>query len=186
MKYAKTILAGAIAIAAAAAMPSMAMAQASLFGERLNRYLNEHPGVGAEVRANPQLLYSERFRNQHPELKAYMQDHPEIYSKINSTIPHPGERGHREGDYDRDHQWRDADWWHQHDPDWANKNHPEWAEHHPEWAEHHPESAEHHPADWNKSQPVAEGHGGMAAPAAPATKGQMQSSGHHKGDPNRH
>ncbi len=174
MKHAKTILAGAIAMLAAAAMPSMARAQASLFGEKLNRFLNEHPRLAETVRADPQLLYSKKFREQHPELQVFMQEHPEVYAQINRTIPRQGEHGpggRGPGAYDREHQWRDANWWHENDPNWANKNHPEWAESHPEW---------------NKPRPVMEAHPEMAPPGAQATTGQTQKHGHHKGNPNEH
>ena len=41
-----------------------------------------------------------------------------------------------EGDYDKHHVWRDADWWHRYDPAWVDEHHPEWYEQHPKWKHH--------------------------------------------------
>jgi hypothetical protein len=37
------------------------------------------------------------------------------------------------GDYDEHHEWRGADWWHEHHPVWFWDHHPEWAANHPRW-----------------------------------------------------
>jgi hypothetical protein len=173
MKHAKTLLAGAIAMLAAAAMASMAMAQVREFGPDLSNFLGEHPRLAEEVRANPSLLDSPQFRRAHPELQQFMQQHPGSYYRADS-MPPGGLRG--PGAYDTNHQWRDANWWHANDPNWANKNHPEWAAAHPEWNKSQPESF--------KSQPVAQAHPGMAATGAQAATGQPQKQGHHKGKKN--
>ncbi len=134
MKLSKTRLAGAILLLAAA-IPALAMAQNAEFGEKMNKYLNEHPKMAAKVRADPSLLYDKKFRRAHPELQQYMQDHPQVYKRMD-------ERGL--GAYDSGHTWRDASWWHEHDPGWINKNHPEWAASHPEWAANHQEWTNNH------------------------------------------
>jgi hypothetical protein len=130
MKLSKTRLVGAILLLVAA-IPALAMAQDAEFGEKMNKYLNEHPNMAAKVRANPSLLYDKQFREAHPELQQFMQTHPQVYERMD-------QRGL--GAYDSSHTWRDANWWHQNDPGWAAKNHPEWAASHPEWAANHQEA----------------------------------------------
>jgi hypothetical protein len=128
MKHPITLLAGAILLLATA-IPSMTMAQESMFGQKMNHFLNAHPDVASKVRADPSLLYSKQFREQHPELQTFMQNHPEVYTRLEQKGIHPGGFGA----YDSNHMWRDSDWWHQHDPGWMYKNHPEWASNHPDW-----------------------------------------------------
>src|SRR5208282_735779 len=95
MKYLKPILAGAILLFA---IPSMALAQESMYGEKMNKFLNDHPDVGEKVRANPSLLYDKHFREEHPDLQRFMQNHPEEYKRLNehgagpyNGVGHPGE-----------------------------------------------------------------------------------------------
>src|SRR5208282_372474 len=121
MKYLKPILAGAILLFA---IPSMALAQESMYGEKMNKFLNDHPDVGEKVRANPSLLYDKHFREEHPDLQRFMQNHPEEYKRLNE---------HGAGAYDEHHQWHDDGWWHDHEPNWVREHHPEWFDHHPEW-----------------------------------------------------
>jgi hypothetical protein len=110
------------------------------YGQKMDRFLAAHPDVASKVREDPDLLYSKQFREEHPELQKFMQNHPNVYKKLDARIgPSPehamGGPEHGIGAYDQSHQWRDADWWHQHDPGWVNKNHPEWANNHPDWHE---------------------------------------------------
>ncbi|MGA7871983.1 MAG: hypothetical protein WCA22_13945 [Candidatus Binatus sp.] len=122
MKHSKTMLAGLILLLAAA-MPSMAMAQ---YGEpRLDHFLDSHPGMKTQLERNPDLIYNRNFRKQHPDLEAFMQNHPNVWGKLAGSG--------RWGAYGPDHNWHEADWWHEHDPGWLYKNHPEWAENHPDW-----------------------------------------------------
>jgi hypothetical protein len=123
MKYSKTILAGATMLLAAA-ITSLALAQTPEFGERMNKFLNDHPDVAAKVRADPSLLMNRQFRHEHPELQTFMQNHPNDYRTLEA---------HGIGAYDSNHVWRDENWWHQNHPDWMYQNHPEWAANHPDW-----------------------------------------------------
>jgi hypothetical protein len=133
MKHSKTMLAGLILLLAAA-LPSIAMAQQDVFGDKMNKFLNDHPDVAAKVRSDPSLLYSKQFRHEHPDLQTFMQNHPETYTRLEQHGVYSG--GHGAGAYDQNHQWRSANWWHQNNPNWANQNHPEWAQSHPEWNNH--------------------------------------------------
>ncbi len=61
-----------------------------------------------------------------------------------------------EGEYDNQHQWHDADWWHKKHPNWTNEHHPEWARRHPEWRNDGDFDDEHHWHDadwWHKKHP---------------------------------
>lgn len=158
MKHLKPILAVAV-VMLAMAMPSISAAQ--YHEERLDNFLSNHPGVRADLERNPNLIYDRRFREQHAELETFLQNHPGVWGKLRDSG--------RWGAYGPDHNWHEADWWHEHDPNWANKNHPEWAENHP---------------DWNKSRAVAapaEGRQGTAKPESQATAGQRQKHDH-RGD----
>lgn len=159
MKHAKTLLAGAILLLVAA-MPSMARAQ--YHEQRLDRFLNEHQNIKADLMRNPDLIYNRRFRHEHPELQEFMQNHPNVWGKL------PNYR--RWGDYDERREWHDADWWHENNPNWIASNHPEWMEDHPDWRgrgdgdwddqhvwrdsdwwrDHHPDWVQKHHPDWYK------------------------------------
>ena len=89
-----------------------------------------------------------------------MQNHPNVWGKL------PGSA--RYGAYGPDHNWHDADWWHQNNPNWMYSNHPEWAQNHPDWKgdgdfddnhqwhdrgwwnDHHPDWVNKHHPDWYK------------------------------------
>ena len=134
MKPIRTL--GAVAILLLAmAVPSKSIAQSpSLYhSERFKKFLNEHQRLKAHLAANPELVYDRRFREEHPELRQFLQNHPEVWQKIarGPNMAPGGARGW--GDYDSNHEWRDADWWHEHDSAWMYRHHPEWAENHPDW-----------------------------------------------------
>jgi hypothetical protein len=145
MKHSKTMLAGAILLLVAS-IPALAMAQDSVFGQKMNKYLDEHPNMAAKVRADPSLLYDQQFRQAHPSLQIYMQNHPEVYQRME-------QRGL--GAYDSNHVWRSAGWFHDNDPAWLAHNHPEWAANHPEWGANHPGFDANHAA-WVNNHPVAD------------------------------
>jgi hypothetical protein len=132
MKQLKTMLAVAI-VAIAMALPSIAAAQYQ--ESRLDNFLSQHPNLKSELSRNPNLIFDKQYRRDHPELQRFMQDHPNIYGKL--------DRNGRWGAYGPDHQWHEADWWHEHDPAWMYQHHPEWANDHADWAAadraHHPE-----------------------------------------------
>jgi hypothetical protein len=100
------------------------------YGQGLNRFLNDHPNLRSQLAANPDLIYDRRFRNQHPDLKQFLAENPNAWQKL-ARGPVGDPRGW--GDYDSYHQWRDANWWHEHDRAWMYRHHPEWIENHPDW-----------------------------------------------------
>src|SRR5882757_1234539 len=124
---------GAVAILLLAmGLPSTSMAK-MYNSARLDHWLNEHQGIKNKLAANPNLIYNKDFREDHPELRTFLQNHPDVWKKLG---PGPGgvaggPRGW--GDYDDHHEWRDADWWHDHDRGWMYRHHPEWVENHPNW-----------------------------------------------------
>ena len=124
---------GAVAILLLAmALPSTSMAK-MYNSERLDHWLNEHQGLKRHLAANPNLIYNRDFREDHPELRQFLQNHPDVWEKLERDHG-VGARGPgRWGDYDDHHEWRDADWWHDHDRAWMYRHHPEWVENHPNW-----------------------------------------------------
>ena len=114
---------GAIAIVLLAAMPSMASAQ--YHEQRLDKWLDRHQKVKADLTRNPDLIYNRQFRHAHPKLQEFMQNHPNVWGKLANNG--------RWGAYGPDHEWHEADWWHEHDRDWMHRNHPDWVEDHPDW-----------------------------------------------------
>ena len=122
MKHLKPLLAVAIMMIAMA-IPSISAAQ--YHEARLDKFLNDHPDVKAKLERDPDLIYNKGFREEHPELQQFMQNHPSVWGKMPNHD--------RWGAYGPDHNWHEADWWHQHDPGWMYKNHPEWAESHADW-----------------------------------------------------
>jgi hypothetical protein len=91
----------------------------------LEQYINSNP----ELRADPNLINNPRYLAAHPQLQHFLETHPNV-----------DRARYRDGAFDNDHQWRDADWWHQNDPNWVAEHHPDWNQQHPQWAnaeEHH-------------------------------------------------
>lgn len=162
MKHLKPLLAVAI-VMIAMAMPSISAAQYQ--EARLDKFLNDHPDVKAKLDRDPNLIYNKGFREQHPELQQFMQNHPSVWGKMPNHD--------RWGAYGPDHNWHEADWWHQHDPGWMYQNHPEWAENHadwrgdqnshPEWFRHpdeavHNEDAVHHEREVHRAEAAQAAH----------------------------
>ena len=147
MKHLKAALA-AVVVPLAMTLPSIALAQ--YHESRLDNFLDNHPHVKSELSRNPDLIFNKQYRRSHPELQKFMQDHPNIYGKLHNHDSW--------GEYSPDHQWHEADWWHEHDPDWMYSNDPEWAKNHRDWdddgdfdEDHHWHSRdwwEDHRADW--------------------------------------
>src|SRR5690349_15090230 len=85
---------GAVAILLLAmAAPSTSMAK-MYNSERLDHWLNEHPGVRSKLAANPNLIYNKDFREDHPELRTFLQNHPDVWDKIGRG---PGMAGGQRG-----------------------------------------------------------------------------------------
>ena len=85
----------------------------------LQEYINDHP----ELQKNPSLINNPNYLARHPKLNHFLQTHPNVDRK----------RYGRMGAYDHNHQWRDADWWHQNDPNWVYQNHRDWIQQNPSW-----------------------------------------------------
>lgn len=143
MKHLRTALALAVVLFAMA-MPSISSAQ-YYHEERLDHFIDSRPDLRNQLQHNPDLIYNKGWRARHPDLESFMHEHPNIWGKMPNSA--------RWGAYGPDHNWHEADWWHQNDPGWMYKNHPEWAGNHPDWRgdEHshpewfrHPEEAYHH------------------------------------------
>jgi len=176
MKQLKTMLAIAV-VTIAMALPSIAAAQ--YHESRLDNFLESHPHIKADLSRNPDLIFNENYRREHPELQKFMQDHPQIYGKLHN-------HGFW-GEYGPDHEWHDADWWHEHDPGWMYKNHPEWAKDHRDWDE----DREKHPGWFKREEQKAhaeyeeheekEHHEEAEHDAEAAQANAQQKHGHHKG-----
>lgn len=164
MKHLKPLLAVTI-VALAMALPSIAAAQ---YNDRaLNHFLDDHQRLKGELSRNPDLIFNRNYRRDHPELQVFMQQHPNIYGKI--------DRSGRWGAFGPDHNWHEADWWHEHDPGWMYQNHPEWAEQHADWRD----DREHHP-EWFKHEEHAEHHEEHAEHEAEAEHhAAVESNAHH-------
>jgi hypothetical protein len=83
------------------------------------------------LQADPGLMNDPTYLRNHPNFATWLQQHPNAHQQVEQM-----------GAYDRNHQWRNTNWWRQNDPDWIHKNHPEWARNHPEWAERHEQREE--------------------------------------------
>ncbi len=96
-------------------------------------FLANHPNVARELARNPGLLYNANWRRQHPQLEQYLASHPYVWQALNNEYWATGPAETQWGDYDDQHQWRDAYWWHQNNPDWFYNNHQDWASLNPRW-----------------------------------------------------
>jgi len=159
MRHSKTALSIAVMLLAMAT-PSISAAQYP--DQHLDRFLEKHPNIQADLMRNPDLIYNRQFRNQHPALQDWMHQHSNVWAKL------PG--ASRWGDYDESHEWHESAWWHEHNPSWMYAHHPEWAENHPDWKDdgdfddhhewrarqwwddHHPDWVEKHHPNWYKHQ----------------------------------
>ena len=106
--------------------------------EKLDRFLDGHPKVKSELAQNPDLIYNKQWREKHPELQQFMQNHPNAWSKL------PNSR--RYGAYGPNHQWHEADEYHEQNPA-KHQNRPESAQELPNSAansEQNPERSKHH------------------------------------------
>ena len=106
--------------------------------EKLDRFLDGHPKVKSELAQNPDLIYNKQWREKHPELRQFMQNHPDVWGKL----PNSG----RYGAYGPNHQWHEADSYHEHNSA-MDQNHPESAQEHPNSAANSEQNAE-----WSKHQ----------------------------------
>jgi hypothetical protein len=96
-------------------------------------FLANHPNIARALARNPGLLYNADWRRQHPQLEQYLDNHPYVWQALNNEYWSTGPTETQWGDYDDQHQWRDAYWWHQNNPDWFYNNHPDWLSLNPRW-----------------------------------------------------
>lgn len=101
-----------------AAFAAPAFAQNPQAEAQYQHYLSVHP----ELRANPGLINDPQWLSQHQTFVRWLNQHPYIRNQARSM-----------GDYDSNHQWHDADWWHRNNPDWMYNHHPEWVRANPAW-----------------------------------------------------
>jgi len=101
-----------------AAAPVFAQVPNPVAEQNWQTYLSNHPGLAE----NPQLLNNQAYLNQHPGLATWLQQHPAV-----------AQQARRQGMWDRQGNWHDSSWWHQHNPSWSNQHHPEWARNHTGW-----------------------------------------------------
>jgi hypothetical protein len=167
MKHLRPLLAVAI-VALAMALPSIAAAQYN--ESHIDNFLNSHTRLKAQLSRDPDLIFDKNYRHSHPELQQFMQAHPGLLAKL--------DRNGRWGAYGPDHNWHEADWWHDHDPDWMYHNHPEWSENHPDWKE----DREHHP-EWFGGH---EGHGQAEEPEHHQTAEEAEHHGEVEGTEQKH
>jgi len=130
MKFRTFLISTALSCVLGAAAPAFAQTAQ----QDLQQYLNSHP----ELQANPSLMNNPTYRSNHPDLNHFLQTHPQVDRRGYGTS----------GAYDRDHVWRNSDWWHHNDRDWHARNNSEWNYSHPDWARAHPMAAPYgvHPA----------------------------------------
>ena len=102
---------------------------AGIYDSPFNQFLRNQPRIAADLRDNPELLYDPNYRDAHSALDQYLTNHPRVWANLNTQRNSGGteqsqfgstaqpETGY--GAYDSQHQWHDADWWHQYNSDWV-------------------------------------------------------------------
>jgi hypothetical protein len=83
--------------------------------QSFQQFLASDPRDAQEIAPNPQVIYDRNWRMQHQPVESYFQSHPEVWDWLQQW-----------GDYDSQHQWHDAYWWHQNNRHWFYTNHPRW------------------------------------------------------------
>jgi hypothetical protein len=90
--------------------------------QSFQQFLASDPQDAQEIAPNPQVIYDRNWRMQHQPVESYFQSHPEVWDWLQQW-----------GDYDSQHQWHDAYWWHQNNRHWFYTNHPRWVAFNPLW-----------------------------------------------------
>src|ERR1700687_3048523 len=96
---------------------------AEIYDTPFNGFLNGHQDVASDLRRDPELLYDRAYRNDHRELAQFLTDHPRVWASLSAQHETSGPGTERLGAYDNQHQWHDANWWHQNSPDWFWSHH---------------------------------------------------------------
>jgi len=89
-------------------------------------FMANHPDIAGALARDPGLLYNANWRSEFPALEQYLANHPYEWQALNGEYWSEGPAETQWGDYDSEHQWRDAYWWHQNDPNWFYDNHQDW------------------------------------------------------------
>jgi hypothetical protein len=90
-------------------------------------FLANQPNISGILAGNPGLLYDARWRSQVPALQQYLASHPYEWQSLNAQNWAEGPTQTRLADYDDQHQWRDAYWWHRNNPNRFYDKHEQWA-----------------------------------------------------------
>lgn len=90
-------------------------------------FLANHPNIARALARNPGLLYNADWRSRAPALQRYLVQHPYGWQELNGENWAEGPAQTGWGDYDSQHQWRDAYWWHRNHPSSFYDNHQDWA-----------------------------------------------------------
>jgi hypothetical protein len=96
-------------------------------------FLANNPEIARELAGNPSLLYSAAWRSQFPQLRRYFRSHPYVWQSLNNNNWASGPAQTQYGDYDDQHQWRDAYWWHQNNQQAFYDDHQDWVSLNPRW-----------------------------------------------------
>ncbi len=95
--------------------------------ESFQYFLAYHPQIARMLSRNPRLLYDSEWRSEQPALEQYLDNHPYVWRGLNGPNWAEGPVETQWGDYDDEHQWRDAYWWHRNDPNEFYDTHRQWA-----------------------------------------------------------
>src|ERR1700682_270778 len=55
-----------------------------IYEPRFSQFLASQPQVASDLRDNPELLYDDTYRSDHPELAQFLADHPHIWAHLNA------------------------------------------------------------------------------------------------------
>ncbi|HUO04755.1 MAG TPA: hypothetical protein VMU16_06110 [Candidatus Binataceae bacterium] len=127
-------------------------------------FMNGQKKAGAELLANPDLIYNRAWISSHPRVAEYLKTHPQVLRTIEvkagrPEYPIPPSAPHGWGDYDDHHEWHDYGWWQEHHPNWARKHHPEWYANKEAIEEHHHEMQQEHHHDHGHDNDHHDHHG---------------------------
>jgi hypothetical protein len=141
MKVRAFLITAALGCALGAAAPAFAQTAQ----QDLQQYVNSHP----ELQANPSLMNNPTYRANHPDLNHFLETHPQV----------DRQRYGSSGAYDRNHVWRNSDWWHHNHNNSYARDHDDW------YARNHPEAYSH--PGWDRAHPMAAPYGAHPVPPVP-------------------
>jgi hypothetical protein len=103
-----------LALAVGLMLPAVVRADNSITpGEvaSFDRFLDQHPQIERDLRANPGLVDDPAYMKQHPELREYLQKHPAVRQDLRQ---HPREFMKRERQWERHERRREHRQHHRH------------------------------------------------------------------------